>query len=148
MFQKLDQWLISRVFQGIVDLSQRQPAWWVRQLSMLVALCGVAWFAFVQGGRSGLHVIYLLCILALAAGGWAYSMVPELLRQGMGAWNNIRVWYVPLCLVSWTIAIVAPDAEVVAYACVVVAMLCLLYFAACEPPRPREPRRKMAGQGV
>jgi hypothetical protein len=147
MLAKLDKWLISRVFQGIVDLSQRQPAWWVRQAAGLAVLSVAAEFVF-RPGRGFFDWLGLIAVIVMCGYLCLLSLSPSLMAELMVDWNWLRMVYAVMAVADLISAVLAPSERHVAGAFVMGSLAAMLYFAACEPPRPREPRRKMAGQGV
>lgn len=153
----VDQWLIGHLYQPIVDWTQRQPAWLARQAITACALlvaCGTT--AFMHDGSGWAVALFVaLCLVyavitlspaffaALGSGPFAFSSRITAL---------VIVGYHSAWLAVATMARIEGDAAFVwmllwwkwGWA---IAMGSYFYFAACEPPRPKVPRTKLAKTG-
>jgi hypothetical protein len=143
LFRRIDAFLIARLFQPIVNVSQRQPIWWAQQSAILMAvllvMCGV-----LEGWAWPL--VLAVCITVPAA--LLVSRSPVLLAW-LGSWQFWRVmstWmtvvsFALLLLVWWAVSTLGePFPLPVLDNLSGLAQLSLMFFAACKPPPPRAPR--------
>ena len=116
LFRRIDALLLARVFQPVVDLSQRQPIWWVQQSAVPAALLLsrsavlVAWIGSCDLWRMIALWLTLTTFAMLLTVWWASSALGQ----------------------PFTLPVLDNLASVVQVA--------LLFFAACRPPKPRVPR--------
>lgn len=140
-----DRWLIGR-FQRAVDLSQRAPSWWCQHCALASAACHVALAALAP-----FSVLQLLSVLAgLFCDACAYlgARSPALLQ--IVAVLAVRMFVAAgfAATVGMDVALYAltgrlPSGAGVACDAGSLAWLCMHYFAACRPPEPRPPKRRL-----
>ena len=148
---RLDRWLIDKPYQSIVDLTQRQPAWLVRQCALLTAVTTIMKFATL-GGSAWVTALGMLALLAIAAttfvhpifaalGGQFWARAVMLASFAFDAVLLVLALYVADRIPASLLGRIAVG--------VIIDALCAscYYFAACKPPRPRVPRTKLAGAG-
>jgi hypothetical protein len=144
--ERLDAWLIASPFQWLVDAIGKKREWWVEQCAYAYLVCGLMdSLVFFRGE----HQRWVLAGLTLIVAGFILldAKVPALLERTAGL-HNWRRGFLVLWLVNLPLDLVRemPGAVVGIFA--VTAMVSSYYFAACQPPRPRQPRRKLAPGGV
>lgn len=130
-------------FQWLVDESERQPSWWAEHAAWAGMAFGLVAYILASGNDVKLYWIGALFIVG-ALNIYA-CRVPSLLsavgsgwyaRVLLGALLAIRIFSFVVAPENWRAAYIANDA----------LLLALLYFAACQPPRPRK-RRQTVPQG-
>lgn len=139
--RRLDAFLVTRVFQAVVDLTQRQPAWCARQCALLGAVCTALWPYFTDASLLSAAVV-LVGFLVLAA----ISLIPGA-AAAVGAVTWIRILYLLVSVFDAAIlalaalAVLPSDTARFAFSMALdLAWFGFYYFAACRPPRPRVPR--------
>lgn len=139
MLSKLDQWLIDRPFQGLVDLMQKDRAWWVEQCAYAVLITSVGSAMF----RVEPAYVLLFGNLLVAACFVLSSRMPAALEL-MGGRKNVRLAMLVLAVLTAPLLLKHGSAVFWMEMLNGLAFTSVYYFAACKPPKPREPRRKMA----
>jgi lysylphosphatidylglycerol synthetase-like protein (DUF2156 family) len=151
-FLRLDAFLLARVFQPVVNLSQRQPMWWVQQSSVLAFLLLV--MSGVLRGWAWPLAVTLLVFVPLAL---LVSLSPLLMAM-FGAWSMYRmlltwVWLLVTALwaVAWLIVASrglagADDGLLLPDRLSSAAQLAMAFFAACRPPAP--PKRRTSARAA
>jgi len=142
MIRRIDTWLLARVYQPVVDATQKQPAWLARQ-------CVLAWgLANIIGAFIFERPAWIL-VLALAAAAvlTAATYAPPLLAGSTNLWfRALLLVFTALDVVMW-----ATDTTPARWALSTVldtAFTSFYYFAACRPPKPRVPRARLAYGGM
>lgn len=145
-FTKIDTFLIERVYQPIVDLSERQPRWLAEQCAWgMIAGCAV---------RAGLRptnelstwvllamaLVVAVWLLFVARSGFTFSVV-----RGFTWWRAFLVVFLPIDLLHLTLQ---PSALGATRLFDTLLSLSYVYLACCQPPRPREPGRRAAAGGA
>lgn len=140
MIAKLDNFLIERVFQPVVDFSQRKPRWWALQMGILMTiLSGLSAFLF------GWHWTVFAMLLA-----WpALTVVVCISDETCSNYGAVRgnrwftlLSFAVLCPLGITVLLVYGHAKPSNFfaGLVMSANVAFNYFAACRPPTP--PRRR------
>lgn len=135
---RIDAWIIRHVYQALVDWSQRKPSWWCRQCAAaFMAICAARYFA----GMSSAPAWGTAAVLLTWASAWAFVGEPYVLAV-IGSFSWIRWLLLFLGVMTFAVTLNVPgmlgDAAVVSF----------YFFAACKPPKPREPRRWLAPAGA
>lgn len=150
MIAAADTWLLAQ-HQRAVDASGRTPGWWCEQCALMSGALSIAVWAL--GSRGIVHTVFLFLILTLSAIAFLVARAPEAMAFWYGApWNR------RLNLCCFAIAI---GGDVVVFAATgqpftahhglcdlgSATWTCLVFFAACKPPAPRPPKRRLALSG-
>lgn len=140
----LDRWLIAKPYQGLIDLTGRKREWWVEQCAFLILVSGVAdallnaTDGWKQATMAGLAMLLAFLV-------WLDSRVPLFLEM-VAAAVRTRI------LVLFGVALTTPGCFVrdawLPPLLFGVGLVSAYYFAACGPPKPREPRTKMQPEGA
>lgn len=145
MIERLDQWIIDRLFQPLVDESGKKPSWWGRQFVMVYLVV-----VSVRDLIFGVGYWTVLCFIAAIA--WI-----GVLAMGYDSLLRVNRWWRLIFLAPFLVrcfaigAVLAADGTVPPNAwlnalgdsCWVSAV----YVLACRPPRPRVPKPRLATQG-
>lgn len=143
LFRRIDAFLIARVFQPVVDLSQRQPIWWAQQSAILMAVLVV-----MSGVLNGWGWAITLTTFVAVPASLLVSRSPVLVAW-IGAWQIWRImstWMTAVSLalllaVWWAVSSLGePFPLSVLDKLPGLAQLSMMFFAACKPPPPRAPR--------
>lgn len=130
----IDQWIIDH-FQAVVDLTQKSTQWWVATMSVVYALSGpfsshfgdmpwiIGGFIFLFG--------FILYYLAIKHPDWTLFL---------GSAFYGRIILLSMFTAYWVTKVVigAFDGKDVPTVVVYYSLVCIHYFAACKPPRPRK----------
>jgi hypothetical protein len=144
MIERIDAWLIARVYQPMVDLFEKKPQWWVEQCSMALLLSAVMVSMWRDSGS--MQYVRLATDVLCAALFVAYARMPvlfEWLAKADFTRRFLLILDLPLMVL-----ILIPTKDY-SYAINVadisnsIAFLSVYYFAACRPPKPREPKRRL-----
>lgn len=141
MVRRVDRWLIDKPFQTAVDLAQRQPAWMVRQCVLAGAVVAFVRHLTEPGHALWVTALGALCALML----FAFTFRAEWVAA-LGGLLPARVLSLMFLAMS-TGQVVLSGERYIAVMLGDLLSMGLFYFAACRPPRPREPRRKLARAG-
>lgn len=144
LLQRLDQWLIDTPYQGLINWSQRQPAWWVEQCAAAIAVCAIT-EAALKPELGAWEYFGLLLSLVLATGFFFYSRLPAVLVHAAKN-DRFRRLILALTILGWAAMAISPKLKAGLSALSLasdVLPLSVWYFAACKPPKPREPRKKL-----
>jgi hypothetical protein len=144
LFLRADEALVRHVFQPIVDVSQKRPLWWFRKL--LGVVCLSAMFDVALRGLDSLltpaGVINLVaCTVSVA--GLSLIATSDLFVAIVGEMVSLRLsltgfLVVPLAA-NILLGLPTSAAQAAGYT-QSAAIIAMLYFAACRPPKP--PLRK------
>lgn len=145
IFQKADYFLISRIFQPIVDWSQKQPLWWMLQTAHLTTLLFLmrASARFPDAGLvnlqniSGLIVAFAMYAATKMPGGqeiWASSLFVR----------TLMLW--GFCIDLILLFLVPPSFLGMASTAYSLSLCAHVYFACCKPPKPKVQKTKLAYQ--
>lgn len=151
MIRRIDWWLLDRVFQPVVDLLQRQPAWIARQCVLfgLVANC-VRHFAFDS------RPLWVVALVLFSFAILAAFTLHSLLFASLGGNRFARWFYLVLFVadLAWiAFALLIGPTSLIGLVFKYIngfTFFAFFYFAACRPPRPRLPRHsaKLAHGGA
>lgn len=147
MLSRIDDWLIEGPYQAVVDLSQRQPAWWARQcvIGHLVMTC--IRIAINPADQPWLNYAILGACLVVSPMQWLVTLLPSWFA-GMGASRLTRLLLLGLALLR-LLGLFGPNPAICILALLGdVVLMSFCYFAACKPPRPRVPRTRLAPGGA
>ena len=147
IISKIDKWLIEVLYQGIVDLSQRKPAWWARQCVIgslvLEALRAVLFQPYATSETYWFWTaLFVMCLFVL----WLITASPAIFAV-MGAQAWVRAPLVAILLIRAVVMVFAPTPSGAFNMMMDVVFGSVYFFAACHPPRPRIPRSKLASAG-
>lgn len=139
MIARLDLWILQHIYQAIVDFSQRKPAWWAENCSYA---CGV--FGMIGLMRKGVAegFTFMVCFSVFATMLGTFLVVwcsrsPAILAA-IAKIRTARYFWLILVIVCFVCrAIVDFTLDRVILMISDVGYMSFLYFAACEPPRPR-----------
>lgn len=142
---KLDAWLIARPYQGLIDLSGKSREWWMEQSALATFVGGLA-----NGGvllatsrvPGWMVVLQALAVLVMAASIFLDSREPIFLEK-TGQLHGVRRSAMVIYAVSGVFEAIAPSASTGPWIVLAAGLVSSFYFAACQPPKPREPRRKL-----
>lgn len=141
MIAAIDAFLINRVFQPVVDASQRTPVWWVRQTGVLFLIITAMSGALVEW-----HWSVVLVLLIMPVGLFVATSSPAMLAMvgDVPVYRKINIVVTAVGVGSRVAIVMFLDAVfdtrvALSIACLVV-WLALVCFAACRPPAP--PRRR------
>jgi hypothetical protein len=135
MIERIDQWLIDKVFQRIVDWSQREGGWWIRELAFFCAIYSVIRIVaqvlgYTPDARSIVGIsIDFLCALMFCW--WARDKVRVANLGTATSWRRFFIVFsfISLPLDLWRYPFNLPCD---------IAFIGFYFFAACRPPKPRE----------
>lgn len=147
MIARLDAFLLGRVFQGVVNLSGRDPIWWARQCAVLYLLLSV--MVCVLDGWTWWRVLGLLLSPLFFA---PVFLAPDAMRVVCDAPVFRRVLLVfELAGLLLSVLIFTEgraDAGLVCADAAGLAFLSFVYFPGCRPPPPPRPRGRLALGGA
>lgn len=147
MLARLDAFLLGRVFQGVVNLSGRDPVWWARQCAVLYLLLSA--MVCVLDGWTWWRVLGLLLSPLFFAPAF---LAPDALRVICGAtfWRRfmLALELAGLLLSVLIFAKGRADAGLVCADAAGLAFLAFVYFPCCLPPPPPRPRGRLALGGA
>jgi hypothetical protein len=141
----LDDWVVNQIFQRLVDWAQKQPRWFGEQCAwayiafvLMRAVYAVStgdpewldWFVVGSGLLLGGVLIYA------SRSSWLFALLSH---SGVG-WRSWWLFWAILDL-SWLISGMLTTTHLIRTSTDVALMACY-YFAACKPPKPKEPKRK------
>ncbi len=143
MFTEIDTWLINRVFQPIVDWSEKQPAWWYQQCIGASAVAYAIGLVLYPAERLGdaFDWAWVAFMAFLFVGMFRDSANPALLA---GRGPGLRWMLVGVAAVGLVISVSKAEPDLPASIAFNVVFTAAFFFAACKPPRPRLPRGKLA----
>lgn len=142
MIRRIDRMLIDRVFQPVVDFTQRRPEWLVRQCALACALSVAVRHATDDTRPMWATAMGVFCCLLMAG----LTFMPTWVEV-LGTLFPFRV--MQLIFVASSAASVALGGErFIASLLTDVLFTGVYYFAACLPPKPKEPRRRLAAKGA
>lgn len=158
---RFDSWLIARVFQPVVDLTGHPPEWLARQSAILAGLAALVRFGMF-GGRDAVDWFGIACCL-LGVAFMVGLTCSSLFQAAIGSLWWLRAINVAVCvldLILLATVLLWPDLRsavlrnnlsteprMLLSALGDLSMTAVLYFAACSPPRPRAPRRRLVTAG-
>lgn len=142
--RRIDGFLLARVFQPVVDLSQRQPVWWARQ-------CAVAHVVLqlVSGLLWGWGWVLVLALLLFPVFAWLVTATPARAAAFGADWRFrgfvLCLQLVQMALLALVLVLVGSlqSREVLGFV-VLCVFTALVYFCACRPPRPPVPRGRLS----
>ena len=147
MIARLDAFLLGRVFQGVVNLSGRDPVWWARQCAVLYLLLSV--MVCVLDGWLWWRVLGLLLSPLFFAPAF---LAPDALRVicDAPAWRRfiLALELAGLLLSAIIFAAGRADAALVCADAAGLAFMAFVYFPGCRPPPPPRPRGRLALGGA
>ena len=136
IYERIDLWLIERVFQPCVDFFQRRPDWWLRQLAGVLLLLSLISAVPADGAPfTGWDALALLLDLLVVTFIYGCGRSPTRTAWVGRAGAGLRMFMLVL--------LALPHRTALGFAASLVLLACY-YFAACRPPKPREPKAKMA----
>lgn len=137
MLERIDQWLIDRVFQPIVDWSQREGAWWVRETAFfcviyLVIRLVAQYLGYIHDARAAGGIAIDFACSAFFCW-WARDRVRV---ANLGTASTMRKFFIVYSVVAvpldiWRYPFNLPSD---------IIFMSFYFFAACRPPKPREKR--------
>lgn len=133
---------MNRIFQSVVNLSQRWPHWWGRQCNYL---CGMGLAGCVINGSefSTAKVIYVIAFAGIVVS-------THILTRNQAAFTLLLspIWFTALrrcgALLALATLYVEPNTENAFNALAFVAALCVDEFARCAPPAAPKTRHRLA----
>jgi hypothetical protein len=141
----IDRKLIS-IFQWIVDVTERQPAWLVEQTAWAFVTADIVatvltWHGFLS---------FIGATLTLAVGTYMIisSRIPALLAKNAETDGNFRLWTVAYTIYNFFDLCFHAKIGVAAHLLSSVLLMACYYFAACKPPRPRRRRQTFLQRGM
>lgn len=137
---RIDAWIIERIYQQIVDWSQRKPAWFGRQVAIAQIIVVLLQPLFIPS--FGMYTVALGLLAAGLCFYWARNDATFATNGRLGRWVGLRLFMLTLVFVG-PIADVHPATNLRSLLCV-----SWFYFSACRPPKPREPKHRLASAGV
>lgn len=144
---RLDAFLLGRVFQGVVNLSGRDPVWWARQCAVLHVLLSV--MLCVLDGWTWWRVLALLTAPLFLAPAF---LAPDALRVICDAPGFRRFMLAfelaGLLLSAIIFAAGRADAALVCADAAGLAFMAFVYFPGCRPPPPPAPRGRLSLGGA
>jgi hypothetical protein len=139
----IDEKLVS-AHQWIVDLFQRQPAWWVEQTAWAFIAADIV--AAALSWDSNWDIIIVLMTLGIGTSMIIASRNPALLASAATQAKPYRMMFLALLGYQLFILITTPVIDRLAHLLGTFLLTSCHYFAACQPPRPRK-RRQVIAQG-
>lgn len=139
MMARIDAWLIAHIYQAIVDISQRSPAWWAENCSYVCAVFGMIGLmrhGLVDG--FGFWICFGIFFTMLGLFLVVFLVRSPILLAVVGRFHSGRYFWLWLTVIGIVCrAIVEFTLDRVVLSISDLGYLSFLYFACCEPPRPR-----------
>jgi hypothetical protein len=135
MLNRIDEFLVNKVYQSIIDWSQKDSAWWVREMAFFGILytimrivCHVLGFDFDTKSIVGMVIDILCCVMFYM---WSFDRI---LMASIGSANWIR----KIFMIAIPIFAMIDLKSVPFNIPMDVIILSSYFFAACRPPTPRK----------
>jgi hypothetical protein len=137
MIDRIDQWLINCVYQRIVDWSQRDGGWWIRETAFLCVVYEVVrlfsrYAEIIHENR----MTFGICLDLACAVFFLWWAKDKVRIANVGAAKFFRqfliifsISFIPLDM--WRYPFDIPTD---------IIFVSFYFFAACRPPKPREKR--------
>lgn len=141
MIKQADAWLIARIYQPIVDLVQRKPQWWVEQCAFAIVVTTILQriFGHTSYVHVGFDVFFALVFVLTARTDYLFAELAtmDIVRRWCMVTTGVCIPFILIPLPNTPYALNLLDlANLLPFASV-------YYFAACRPPKPREPKRRL-----
>jgi hypothetical protein len=137
MLERIDQWLIDCVFQRIVDWSQRDGAWWIREtafFSIIYTIIRIAASAlgYITDAKTatGLAIDFACAIVF-----WWWSR-DKVRVANLGAAQYMRKFFIVFSCLAIPLDFLRYPFNIP----MDIIFIAFYFFAACRPPKPREKR--------
>jgi hypothetical protein len=141
----LDAWLIAVPFQWLVDSTGKKREWWVEQCAYAYLVSGLLdALMFHDTPKRWLLAGLTLIVAAIM---FFDAKVPALLERTAGL-DRWRQGFLVLWLINLPLDLLRPLPAQSVGIVAVTALVASYYFAACQPPKPKQPRRKLAPGGA
>ena len=135
MIAKIDQWLIDNVYQRIVDWSQRDSQWWVRETAFFCMIYAVIRIVFKLTGFDIDLRSYVGVMVDGACAGIFWWWARDRMRiVELGTSNGFRRFVLVLAPTLIFIDLIVFPFNLPTD----ILFVSFYFFAACRPPRPRE----------
>lgn len=145
IFQKADYFLISRIFQPIVDWSQKKPLWWMLQLAHFTTIVFIMRASARFPDRGVINVFTIGGVLMMIV---FYATARSSRGQQIVAESFLtRMLFLFSALIDvTTLILLAPTFIYVSDMVYSLGIVSYTYFSCCKPPKPKVPRTKLAYQ--
>lgn len=145
---KLDAFF-GDVFQWVVDVTGKKPAWWVEQCAYGVLVSSGVFLAFVETESSPTRrALSMAAALMLAVWGWLDAQSPMRMKRTAEQHWLRRALMVAMVITLPIVIIGAPSLTASAlFVMRDLFLLGLVYFPGCRPPAPRPPKHRAAMAG-
>lgn len=145
MLNRLDAWLLAGPYQWLIDVSGKKREWWVEQCAYAYLVAGML-DAFLTVGSDGKRWLLAGLTMVVALLIFLDAKIPAMMEMTAAMPHLRRLFLVVSCF-SIPLRLLEMSPRGAAAAIATLALLSSYYFAACRPPKPREPRRKMVMAG-
>lgn len=142
MISSIDRWIIDKPYQGLVNLLQRHPAWFVEQCAYVYFTTAVLQQMLRPEALTTGNYIQMFVDLLLTALFIASSRIPVVLAS-VGEDKTIRILILLLTVVFAPSRFNLEPGLAAINLLNDLIFLSVYYFAACKPPPPPEPRTKL-----
>jgi hypothetical protein len=134
----IDNFITENIYQKIVDISQKQPTWWMLQSIIAVLVLSILSTVFRE--VNAFHVIGIILTFCLVIFTHKYSYA--LLNDGKSSVDYFIKTF--LCFMLLTGFIVEINAVNAIGIISDIAMISFIYFSSCKPPAT--PKKKFSIQ--
>ena len=135
---EIDNFVTENIYQKIVDISQKQPSWWM--LQSIIAVLVLSTLSTVFREVNAFHVIAIVLIFSFVVITYKYPYA--LLNDGKSSVDyfiKIFLWF--MLLTGFVVEInVVNTIGIISDA----AFISFIYFSSCKPPAP--PKKKFSTQ--
>lgn len=139
MIARLDLWILQHIYQAIVDFSQRKPAWWAENCSYACGVFGM--IGLMRHGSTdgyGFWVCFGIIFTMFGTFMAVFCTRSQVLFVPIGRMYTARYFWLVLAFIGlFTRAIVDLTLDRVILTISDFGYMSFLYFAACDPPKPR-----------
>ena len=145
-FDKLDAWMVARVYQPVVDLSQLRIGWWGSTCSVVMAIFLAMRFLEVSGWAAIFNGALVICYMVCAV----VFLLSDALYADFFSWFVRACVYLDMVFLLILLALTIYLDAAMPWRNLLGGMTfaSLYYFSKCAPPRPKQPRRKLVLGGV